>query len=129
MDWTNIIQIIGIAFGTSILSSLINWKKSKPEIQGMYAANEGKAVDNLQKVIDEIRKSSAEYRATMDDRIEKLELHIIELELNVRLKSKAINQWIKCRFAKEAKECPVSLFMDEAEKEIEKKALEIHKGE
>lgn len=126
MDWTNLIQLIIAALGGNIIGSFINLRKVKPEVQGISIANEGKALDNLQKVIDEMRKSSTEYRAMVDEQIKELNMHVVELELNDRLKSKAITQWIKCKFAKEAKECPVSLFMDEAEKEIEKKTQELH---
>lgn len=120
MDWTQIINsIVGFVIGGGFIGGVINWRKSKPETEGL-------AIKNLQMVIETMHKDSETYRKRMEERVCNLESKIDELSFSDNIKTKAINQWITCKYIKEAQECPVSEFMDEAEKEIDERIEEIH---
>lgn len=110
MDWTNVLSILGIIFGGggAITVGVAVYKASTEK--------ESLAIKNLREVIEEIKSNSSEYKKETDEKIEKLEKKVTEMEMKNEIKDKAIAKGIRCNYPPNEKSCPVLLFMDDTEK-------------
>lgn len=121
LDINNIVNIIAIVFGGSgILTGWAAWRKSRPE-KISYE------IKNLRDIIEEIKKTRTEDKIEVEEKMDKQEKKIQELELRDDVKSRAISQWMKCHFIPSDNNCPVAEFLDSSEKIIQKKIDKLRK--
>lgn len=117
-----IISIAALIFGGGgFLSAIITWRKAKPE-KVSYE------IKNLRDVIEEIKKNREEDKAESEQKMDKQDRKIQELEIRDNLKSKAISQWMKCHFIPREENCPVAEFIDKSEKMLQRKIDNIKKN-
>lgn len=104
-------SILGFVFGGGgAVTALVVLYKAGVEKESL-------AIKNLREVIEEIKSNSLEYKKETDEKIDKLEKKLVDMEAKNDIKDKAIAKGIRCDYPPNDKSCPVLMFMDEAEKE------------
>lgn len=126
MDWMQLINIVLSGGAITAWATVgLSFYKAKPEKDSLV-------IDNLSKVITEVRKNSEVYRKETEkykietsETIKNLEEKIHVLEIKDEIKDRAIAYGYRCKLPKENDTCPVVEFMDKAEEIVKRKAEEI----
>lgn len=112
MTWFEILTwIIGSGGIAGFFHSLYTAKANKKKIH----------VETTQLLNDEWESLFNKLKIDTNERINSLEIKICKLELKDDLKTKAINQFIKCTFTKKGNNCPVATFMESADEILQRK--------
>lgn len=96
-----------IGGGYSLYTARVQKKKMQVEITQLLN-------DEWKKLFDKL-KEDTNYKITS------FETKIYKLELKDEIKTRAINQFLKCDFAKKGNTCPVSIFMENAYDVLQKR--------
>lgn len=107
MAWYEIIAVLAGAAGGIYTLLTIRQKK------------EGMVIDNLKRIIDEIRLTHEQYKAETNEKLKDLATKMDRYERKDQLQMLCINKAYRCKLAKDENVCPVV-------KEMENRTLDLN---
>lgn len=98
MEWYNV--VVALLGGSGVVGGVI-------ALFTMKQKKEGLVIDNLSRVIDELRNTHEQFKKETDEKFIKMECKIEKMEQKDRFQLFCINKAFRCKLPKDNEACPV----------------------
>lgn len=104
MEWYQVaVLLLGSGGVVTGIYKLLTMKQDKESL----------IIQNLSKIIDEVRENHEQYKKETDEKIDKLNMKIERMEIKDAFQMRAINKAYRCKLSKCDADCPVLIEMEE----------------